>query len=137
MRILAFSLLLLPLPVLACTAFTTTHNGRTFIGCNEDPWSINANVRFERGRDGGYGTLYFANYNGHPTRTMADQLGMNEAALVFTHPALVWLPWVLIVLVGALVVLRYREPISRRSLLGNALLHLPVIGLLGYWGMLW
>lgn len=67
----------------ACTAFTTTHNGRTFIGCNEDSWSINANVRFEQGRDGGYGTIYFANYNGHPTRTMADQLGMNEAGLVF------------------------------------------------------
>ena len=83
MRHLAFSLLLLPLPVFACTAFTTTHNGRTFIGCNEDSWSINANVRFEQGRDGGYGTIYFANYNGHPTRAMADQLGMNEAGLVF------------------------------------------------------
>lgn len=72
-----------PFNAFACTAFTTTHNGRTYIGCNEDSWSINANVRFEQGRDGGYGTLYFANYNGHPTRAMADQLGMNEAGLVF------------------------------------------------------
>jgi len=67
----------------ACTAFKSTHDGRTYIGCNEDSWSINANVRFEQGRDGGYGTLYFANYNGHPTRAMSDQLGMNEAGLVF------------------------------------------------------
>lgn len=83
MRILLPAILLLPVQAFACTAFTTTHNGRTFIGCNEDSWSINANVRFEQGRDGGYGTLYFANYNGHPTRSMADQLGMNEAGLVY------------------------------------------------------
>lgn len=83
MRILAFLAILLPAWSEACTAFTTTHNGRTYIGCNEDSWSINANVRFEQGRDGGYGTLYFANYNGHPTRAMSDQLGMNEAGLVF------------------------------------------------------
>lgn len=68
---------------LACTAFKVSHESRTFIGCNEDSWSINANVRFEQGRDGGYGTIYFANYNGHPSRAMADQLGMNEAGLVF------------------------------------------------------
>jgi len=70
-------------PTKACTAFKISHNGHTFIGCNEDSWSINANVRFEQGRDGGHGTLYFANYNGHPTRAMADQLGMNDAGLVF------------------------------------------------------
>lgn len=69
--------------VFACTAFTVTQNGRTFIGCNEDSWSINANVRFEQGRDGGYGAIYFANYNGHPARAMFDQMGMNEAGLVF------------------------------------------------------
>jgi hypothetical protein len=84
MRTLLFvPLLFLHVATFACTAFKASHNGRTFIGCNEDSWSINANVRFEQGRDGGYGTLYFANYNGHPTRAMADQLGMNEAGLVF------------------------------------------------------
>jgi hypothetical protein len=84
MRTLLFvPFLFLHAATFACTAFKTSHNGRTFIGCNEDSWSINANVRFEQGRDGGYGTLYFANYNGHPTRAMADQLGMNEAGLVF------------------------------------------------------
>ncbi len=103
MRILLPVLLLLPVQASACTAFTTTHNGRTYIGCNEDSWSINANVRFEQGfvtpgfperslsgvegsrraRSATYGTIYFANYNGHPTRAMADQLGMNEAGLVF------------------------------------------------------
>jgi len=83
MRILLPVFLLLHIQASACTAFTTTHNGHTYVGCNEDSWSINANVRFEQGRDGGYGTIYFANYNGHPTRAMADQLGMNEAGLVF------------------------------------------------------
>ncbi|MBX2980596.1 MAG: hypothetical protein KF905_15015 [Flavobacteriales bacterium] len=90
MRILAVLAILLPAWSAACTAFTTSHNGRTFIGCNEDSWSINANVRFEQGlvtpgltRSRTYGTIYFANYNGHPTRAMADQLGMNEAGLVF------------------------------------------------------
>ncbi len=84
MRILlAIPLLFLQAATTACTVFKTTHNGRTFIGNNEDAWSINANVRFEQGRDGGYGALYFAHFNGHPTRTMADQLGMNEAGLVF------------------------------------------------------
>ena len=57
--------------------------------------------------------------------------------LPWQHRALFWLPWVLIVLVGTLVVLRYRESLARPSLLGKALLYLPVIGLLGYWGMLW
>ncbi len=78
-----WALLIVPMASTACTVFTTTHNGRTFIGNNEDAWSINANVRFEQGRNGGYGAVYFAHYNGHPTRAMSDQLGMNEAGLVF------------------------------------------------------
>lgn len=73
----------LPFRAFACTAFTTTHNGHTYVGCNEDSWSINANVRFEQGRDGQHGAIYFAHFNGHPTRTMFDQLGMNAAGLVF------------------------------------------------------
>ena len=84
MRILF--LLLCPiaaLPASACTAFKTTHGGRSLVGLNEDAWSINANVRFEQGRDGGYGAIYFAHYNGHPMREMADQMGMNEAGLVY------------------------------------------------------
>lgn len=84
MRILlAIPLLFLHAATFACTVFKTTHNGRTFIGNNEDAWSINANVRFEQGHDGDYGALYFAHFNGHPMRAMSDQLGMNEAGLVF------------------------------------------------------
>lgn len=66
----------------ACTAFTVTHNGHTYIGNNEDAWSITARVRFEQGRDGGYGAVYFGHFNGHPFRSMVDQIGMNEAGLV-------------------------------------------------------
>lgn len=83
MRIPALLSLWLPMWALACTAFKTSYEGRTYIGCNEDSWSINANVRFEQGLDRDYGSIYFANYNGHPSRAMADQLGMNEAGLVF------------------------------------------------------
>lgn len=67
----------------ACTVFKSTHDGRTFIGCNEDAWSINAQVRFVEGRNGDYGAIYFDHFNGHPLREMGPQLGMNEAGLVF------------------------------------------------------
>jgi len=65
------------------------------------------------------------------------QEGVFYFCLGFTHKGLVWLPWLLIVLVATLLVLHYRESNARRNLLGNVLLYLPVIGLLGYWGMLW
>lgn len=67
----------------ACTVFKITHNGRTLIGNNEDAWSINSQIRFEQGRNGGYGAIYFDHFNGHPFRKMGPQLGMNEAGLVF------------------------------------------------------
>ena len=67
----------------ACTVFKSTHDGRTYIGCNEDAWSINAQVRFAQGRNGDYGAIYFDHFNGHPLREMGPQLGMNEAGLVF------------------------------------------------------
>ncbi len=67
----------------ACTVFKFTKDGRTLIGNNEDAWSINAQVRFEQGRNGEYGAIYFDHFNGHPFRRMGVQLGMNEAGLVF------------------------------------------------------
>ncbi|MBK6882715.1 MAG: hypothetical protein IPH05_07205 [Flavobacteriales bacterium] len=48
-RILLASLLLLPLPLLACTAFVMHNNGRTFIGNNEDSWCTQGQVRFVPG----------------------------------------------------------------------------------------
>lgn len=81
--VFVLSLLTVGNVLLACTAFTVTHGGRTFIGNNEDAWSINAQVRFAPGKDGGYGAIYFGHFNGHPLRTMSDQIGMNEAGLVF------------------------------------------------------
>lgn len=80
---LLLALLCQALSALACTAFTVSQNGRSFIGCNEDAWSINANIRFEQGRDGNYGAIYFAHYNGHPLRAMIDQIGMNEMGLMY------------------------------------------------------
>ncbi|MBK8613944.1 MAG: hypothetical protein IPN85_10705 [Flavobacteriales bacterium] len=76
-------LLCLPLITEACTAFKVTRDGRTIVGNNEDAWSVNAQVRFEQGREGGYGAIYFGHYGGLPFRPMVDQLGMNEAGLVF------------------------------------------------------
>lgn len=83
MRTLLLGALCLPLSATACTAFKITADGRTIVGNNEDAWSINARVRFEQGRDGGYGAVYFGHFNGSPFRTMSDQIGMNEAGLVF------------------------------------------------------
>ncbi|MCB0768276.1 MAG: hypothetical protein KDB95_13790, partial [Flavobacteriales bacterium] len=56
--------LLIPAMMSACTAFVVNRGGHTFIGNNEDAWSINAQVRFEQGREGGYGGVYFGHYNG-------------------------------------------------------------------------
>ncbi|MGV3638612.1 MAG: hypothetical protein ACO1NQ_13310 [Flavobacteriales bacterium] len=67
----------------ACTAFTVSQGGHTYIGCNEDAWSINPQVRFEQGRNGAYGSIHFGHFNGHPWRSMTDQLGMNERGLVY------------------------------------------------------
>ena len=85
MRIL-FSILLAclaPFASLACTSFKVTTAGLTLIGCNEDAWSTNAQVRFEQGHDGRYGGIYLGHFNGSPLRAMTDQMGMNEAGLVF------------------------------------------------------
>ncbi|MBK9176949.1 MAG: hypothetical protein IPM46_11585 [Flavobacteriales bacterium] len=83
MRSILLPFAFLPFSVMACTAFKVTQDGRTIVGLNEDAWSINAQVRFEQGRNGGYGAIYFAHFNGHPMRVMNDQMGMNEAGLVF------------------------------------------------------
>jgi hypothetical protein len=83
MRILVLLALMAAIKVNACTVFKTTHDGRTFIGNNEDAWSINANVRFDPASKDGFGAVYFAHYNGHPLRAMSDQMGMNTAGLVF------------------------------------------------------
>lgn len=82
MRSYFLLLLVLPQAVLACTSFKVTENGHTLIGCNEDAWSINAQVRFEQGHDGAYGAIYFGHFNGSPMRDMTHQIGMNEAGLV-------------------------------------------------------
>jgi hypothetical protein len=83
MRLTLLPFALLPFSAPACTSFKVTADGRTFIGCNEDAWSINAQVRFEQGHDGQYGAIHFGHFNGSPLRTMTDQMGMNEAGLVY------------------------------------------------------
>ncbi|HQY01269.1 MAG TPA: hypothetical protein PLV08_15945, partial [Flavobacteriales bacterium] len=82
-RILLASLLLLPLPLLACTAFVMHNNGRTFIGNNEDSWCTQGQVRFVPSAQGQYGAVYFSTRTGHPFQDWTDQIGMNEAGLVF------------------------------------------------------
>ena len=84
MRYLLLSLfLLVHMAPMACTAFKVTKDSRTFVGNNEDSWSINAQVRFVQGHNGDYGAIYFDHFNGHPFRQMGPQLGMNEVGLVF------------------------------------------------------
>ena len=76
-------LLLAPLPLLACTAFVKHDGGRTFIGNNEDSWCIEGRIQFVPGNDGQFGAVYFRSWTGHPFLPWVDQLGMNEAGLVF------------------------------------------------------
>ena len=83
MRTLLAPLLLLPFPVLACTAFVLRTDGRTFIGNNEDSWCTHGQVRFAPGVEGRYGAVYFSSWTGHPFQEWSDQIGMNEAGLVF------------------------------------------------------
>ena len=124
MRLLLLTTLL-PFSAFACTAFKTTHGGRTLVGLNEDAWSINANVRFEQGRDGAYGGIYFAHYNGHPLREMSDQMGMNEAGLVFDG---------LVVGPGA-VKRRTGMPVVVRDLMGREVLRTRYLGVLDLSGL--
>lgn len=88
LRIILLALLLAlggtkPFVAHACTTFKITQGGRTLVGNNEDAWSTNAQVRFEQGKNGEHGAIYFGHYNGLPFRPMVDQVGMNEAGLVF------------------------------------------------------
>ncbi|MBL7939012.1 MAG: hypothetical protein JNL43_06600 [Flavobacteriales bacterium] len=67
----------------ACTAYVLHHAGRTFVGNNEDSWCVNGRVRFVPGAAGRLGVVYFSSWRGHPYIPWLDQLGMNEAGLVF------------------------------------------------------
>ncbi|HRH70931.1 MAG TPA: hypothetical protein PLB89_15620 [Flavobacteriales bacterium] len=75
--------LFLHLAVPACTAFKVTRDGRTFVGNNEDSWCEHGRVRFVPGEAGRLGAVYFSSWRGHPYMPWLDQLGMNEAGLVF------------------------------------------------------
>jgi hypothetical protein len=68
---------------LACTAFILHEGGRTFVGNNEDSWCVEGRVRFVPGEAGRLGAVYFSSWRGHPYLPWSDQLGMNEAGLVF------------------------------------------------------
>ena len=70
-------------PTLACTAYVLHQAGRTFVGNNEDSWCVNGRVRFVPGAAGRFGAVYFSSWLGHPYIPWMDQLGMNEAGLVF------------------------------------------------------
>lgn len=76
-------MLLATAPAVACTSFITSQAGRTLVGCNEDSWCVEGRVRFVPGEDGRLGAVYFSSWRGHPFIPWADQLGMNEAGLVF------------------------------------------------------
>ncbi|MBL8001018.1 MAG: hypothetical protein JNL05_03565 [Flavobacteriales bacterium] len=73
----------LPLIARPCTAFLLHEGGRTFVGNNEDSWCVHGRVRFVPGEAGRLGAVYFSSWRGHPYMPWIDQLGMNEAGLVF------------------------------------------------------
>jgi hypothetical protein len=83
MRSLLLILLLSHSSVFACTAFILHEGGRTFVGNNEDSWCVHGRVCFVPGEAGRLGAVYFSSWRGHPYLPWSDQLGMNEAGLVF------------------------------------------------------
>ncbi len=83
MRTLLIPVVLLTTPAQACTAFILHEGGRTFVGNNEDSWCVEGRVRFVPGEEGRLGAVYFSSWRGHPYMPWIDQLGMNEAGLVF------------------------------------------------------
>lgn len=83
MRFLLPLLLLSSFSASACTAFILHEGGRTFVGNNEDSWCVHGRVRFVRGEAGRLGAVYFSSWRGHPYMPWINQLGMNEAGLVF------------------------------------------------------
>jgi len=83
MRTLLLPVVLLTTPAPACTAFILHQGGRTFVGNNEDSWCVDGRVRFVPGEEGRLGAVYFSSWRGHPYLPWSDQLGMNEAGLVF------------------------------------------------------
>lgn len=62
---------------LACSAYKITLHGKTFMGNNEDYWNANTRIWFEKGKNGGYGSMYVGFDNLFP------QGGMNEKGLAF------------------------------------------------------
>lgn len=83
MRTLVILTLLATVPAFPCTSFITSQAGRTFVGNNEDSWCVEGRIRFVPGEAGRLGAVYFSSWRGHPYLPWADQLGMNEAGLVF------------------------------------------------------
>lgn len=83
MRATSLFFLLLPIAASACTMAKVTRNGYTLVGNNEDAFSINACLKFERGGPGEFGAVYVCHFNGSPLRSMGPQGGMNEAGLMF------------------------------------------------------
>lgn len=83
MRTLVILTLLATVPAFPCTSFITSQAGRTFVGNNEDSWCLEGRIRFVPGEAGRLGAVYFSSWRGHPYLPWADQLGMNEAGLVF------------------------------------------------------
>lgn len=83
LRLLPVVFLGLALTSEACTAFILHDGGRTFVGNNEDSWCVEGRVRFVPGEAGRLGAVYFSSWRGHPYLPWSDQLGMNEAGLVF------------------------------------------------------
>lgn len=75
--IIALALLLAARPSEGCTFFKLTVNGYTMVGNNEDAWSVDPRIWFEKGKDGDHGAVYLGQNN----NTL--QGGMNDAGLMF------------------------------------------------------
>ncbi|HMZ49273.1 MAG TPA: hypothetical protein PLP28_09855, partial [Flavobacteriales bacterium] len=53
------------------------------------------------------------------------------------HPALAWLPLCMLALVGGLFLCVRKGLVPRPWFTATVVLVLPMVGLLGYWGLLW
>lgn len=76
--------LIKPNPVLSCSMYKLSHDGKTVVGCNEDAWRTTPHIWFEKGIHGNHACC-FTGSRSIGANKYAAQSGMNEHGLSFSR----------------------------------------------------